>query len=158
MARYYEQYFAGDTLDPISEEDARATGTYAEHVVDADAPEHFRSYFRHALSHVIYPDRAPDAVVNDFQRRRYGEVEHWIVSSVARDASGTRYEIWYYQPGTEARRVTYWTAQDVSRRVEQTFAADGRLLGSLERRFNESGEQVEAVHRDAAGTVVSIDD
>ncbi len=153
--RFFEYYSADGDMVELSEAEARSRDTYAELI---DSPlRHYRIFFHREIERAVYPGLAPDEAITRFHGEHYPGVRFWVVSPITYVENEPSYTIWYYAgDGTLEKRVEYENRPLVG--ISRWFHPDGRLGGSMERRFHEWGEHIETLTRDETGRIVSIDD
>lgn len=156
VPRYYEVFFVADPMREISKTEALEATSYAVEA-DIDSTRRYQIWVRGELDLVVYPNAEPTAQIAALQRTHDSAVPSWITSAPIRDGEELRYAIWYFEPGGRLeKRVD--TVVDSRLRVETWYDAQGRLGGTLERHYNEDGEQIEVVATRPGGQRVVVDD
>ena len=156
MPRYFEFFFAADPMTEISESEARTSGSYAVEA-DVGATRRFEVWVQGELDHVVYSDAQPAPHIAELQRTIDARVPTWITSPAVHDGEQQRYTIWYYAPGGQLNNRTDYV-NTPGRAVSTWYDAHDRLGGTLERRYNEHGEQIEAVETTPDGRRIVVDD
>lgn len=156
MTRYFERFLVGEPMREVSEAEA---GAAFSHVVEADVGEVRRLalVIEGQLDRIIYPDAVPSPRLAEIQRVHDVGVPGWVVSPVVREGDVARYTVWSYQPsGVLEKRVEHVDGPRIA--LSTWYHPDGRLGGSMERHYDESGEMIEAIATDESGNRVVVHD
>jgi hypothetical protein len=157
MARFFEQHFPDADPVMISEEEARALGTYSEEVDEPGAPRHLLVYLDHQLLRVTYPDAVPSQEIAELQRKRYPGVPSWITSRAVKEGETSKYSIWYVEAdATLGKRVDYENTERLG--WSRWYHPDGSYGGAMERHYDENGDSLEVREHLPDGRVLVIDD
>lgn len=156
MPRYFESFIVDEPLTEISEQQARDSGWY---VVEANRQgvRRLEVFSEGKLDRVVFPETAPSPAISALQRGLDAKVPTWIASAPVREGDQLRYTLWYYEPGGRLeKRVD--TVDRPGLYTSSWFDAEGRLGGTLERRFDEYGELIEVVEILPDGRRIIVDD
>jgi len=156
MPRYFEFFFPADPMTEISEAEARGSGSYAVEA-NVGAMTRYEVWVQGQLDHAVYPEAEPGPQIAELQRTKDAGVPTWITSTAIRDGDQVRYTIWYYDRGDRLEKRVE-RVNTPGRDVSTWYDAEGRLGGTLERRFNEHGEQIEVVATTPDGRRLVVDD
>ena len=158
MTRYFEHFYNAESMDELSEADARAAGTYA--VEDDPAMRRYRRVIDNQLESIVYAGwDDPTEPLADLEH--LGEpVRAEIHSTVERLPDGAYgWRTWYVDP---QRRIT--------KILEPQFASDGSFLREALRRpdgelvsytiyhYDQDGHLLELVTHAPDGTITSRQD
>jgi hypothetical protein len=158
MTRYFKKFYNADSMDELSEAEARAAGRY---VVEDDATmRRFRRIIDNQLDSIVYAGwDAPTEPLADLER--LGEpVEAEIHSTIERLPGGAyQWRIWYIDPQRRIIKILEPRyAADGTRLREALRSSDGELVDYTVYHYDRDGHLLELVTHAPDGTITSRQD